>query len=959
MFARSMRAALRGAALPLSALLALPPLGAELRAQAAATRGAAADSAPPLSTPLPADPLVRTGRLPNGLRYWVRRNGKPEGRAELRLVVDAGSVLEDDDQRGLAHFVEHMAFNGTAHFAKQELVHYLESIGMRFGADLNASTGFDETVYMLMVPTDTAATLERGLDILEDWAHAVTFDSTEIEKERGVVIEEWRGGQGAGARMRDKQLPILFRGSRYAVRLPIGDRQVLETFDPRALRRFYADWYRPDLMGVVAVGDFDPARVEQLIVRHFGPLRNPPGERPRPEAPVPPNRETLVAIATDPEATGTSVSVVWKQPDRDTRTVGDYRRGLVEALYNRMLDNRLDEIVQRPDAPFIGASSSLGGFVRNSSAYEMGAAVRDGGVLRGLQALLTEAARVERFGFTPTELEREKREMLRGIERAYAEREKTVSAAYAGEYVSSFLEDEPSPGVAYEYMLYRTLLPGIGLPEVNRLAREWLVDTNRVVLVNAPDKPGSVPSEAALLAVFDSIGRQPLTAYTDSVGAGPLVERTPPPAAVTSTRRIPELGVTEWRLANGVRVIAKPTDFKADEVLMTAYSPGGTSLAADSTFIAASTAALVVSAGGVGRFGRVELEKALAGQAVRVGPFVSDREEGFSGSASPRDLETLLQLVYLYVTAPRQDSAAYAALMQRLRASIANRGLSPNAAFSDTLQVTLAQHNPRARPLTPALLDEMNLGTSYRFFRDRFADAGDFTFVFVGSFTPDTLLPLVQRWLGALPAHGRVDRPRDIVIAPPTGVVTRTVVRGAEPKSRTALVFTGPARFDRQTRYVLSSLADVMEIELRESLREELGGTYSVDVSAGLDRDPRPQYSLSIDFGSAPERADELTRAVFAVIDSLRRTGPAATDVAKVAEAQRRDRETAIKQNGYWLGQLAGSDRYGWDPRQILTGETLINSLSAPMLRDAARKYLRTDNYVRVTLVPETGILKP
>ncbi|OGG57274.1 MAG: hypothetical protein A3F84_02120 [Candidatus Handelsmanbacteria bacterium RIFCSPLOWO2_12_FULL_64_10] len=910
--------------------------------------------APDLGQALPLDPHLTVGTLPSGVRYYIRANAKPEKRAELRLVVNAGSVLEDEDQRGLAHFAEHMAFNGTKNFKKQELVDYIERIGMRFGPDLNAYTSFDETVYMLQVPTDSASVVAKAFQILEDWAHGVTFEPEEVEKERGVVIEEWRLGRGAGARMLDKQLPILFKDSRYAQRLPIGEKRVLETCDAATLRRFYADWYRPDLMAVIAVGDFKVDEVEGLIKQHFASI--PPAVSPKSRTvfPVPDHDSTFVSIATDREATNTGVSVYYKQPLRESRTVGDYRQDLVERLYNQMLNQRLYELTQRPDPPFIGASSGQGRFVRSKEVYVLSAGVKEGGIERGLEAILTEAERVDRHGFTQTELDRARQDVLRGFERAFAEREKTLSGRYASEYIRCFLVGESTPGIAYEYDLVKALLPGVGLAEVNRLAREWITDRNRVLLVNAPDKAGvNVPTEQALQAVFDRVKRLEVVAYADSVSDAPLVEKIPAPAALLEERADTALGARTWRLANGVRVILKPTDFKADEILFTAYSPGGSSLAPDRAYLSAAFAPRVANLGGLSRFSAIELQKKLAGKAVRVNPFIGSEQEGVSGSASPKDVETLFQLIYLTFTASRRDSSAFLAFTQNTKAALANRGASPVAAFQDTLGVTMAQHHPRALPLTSARIDEIRLDEAMAFYRDRFADASDFTFVFVGNFAPDSLRTLVQGYLGALPSLKRKETWRDTGIRPPRGVVERTVRKGIEPKSQTQLVFTGPFRFTPEERHALRSMADVLNIRLREQLREALGGTYGVSVNASPSRIPREEYSVGIGFGSAPDRVEELTKEVFAQIDTLKGMGPSEKDLAKVKETQVRTLETNLKQNGYWLSQIAFHDQNGEDLRHILSARTLTDRLSAEAVRDAARRYLDGKNYVRVTLYPE------
>ena len=929
-------------------------IGSILLTALATSDGHAQLGLPELDRPLPVDPMVKVDTLENGLTYYIRANHRPEYRAELRLVVNAGSVLEDSDQLGLAHFVEHMAFNGTERFPKQELVDYLERIGMRFGPELNAYTSFDETVFILQIPTDSTEIITTAFQILEDWAHNLTFDPQMVDSERGVVVEEWRMGRGAGSRMFDRQFPVLFQGSQYAVRMPLGDTAIIKGFEYSCLERFYEDWYRPDLMAVVAVGDFDAKEIEELIHRHFSRLANPPSPRERTVYPVPDHDETLIAIATDKEATDSRVSIYYKQPLRETRTVSAFRRLIVEGLYNSMLNDRMFELTQQSDPPFLYGSSGQGRLIRSKEVYVIGAVVEGGGVERGLEALLTEAERVAQHGFTETELERHKAELLRWMEQANAEREKTNSSAYSYEYVQAFLNSDPIPGVAMEYEYYQRFLPEIELAEVNCLAREWLVDRNRVIMVNAPEKEGlGVPSESALLEVFARVKDRVVEPYVDRVDDTPLLGIPPVPGRIEGEELDGEFGITTWTLSNGASVILKPTDFKDDEILFRASSPGGTSLASDEDYIAASTAAEVVGFSGLASFGMVELQKKLAGKAVGVSASVGSLYEGLSGSASPEDVETLFELIYLSFTAPRRDTVGYQALRKQIDAILANRNASPMDAFQDTLTATLSQHHFRARPPTTEVYEEMDLDKSMAFYRDRFADAGDFTFVLVGSFEVEQLRLLVETYLASLPATGRVESWRDVGIRAPQGVIIKEVRRGIEPKSRTHIVFTGPFEYSRQNQYLITSLADVLQIRLRERLREELGGTYSVSVTARPERDPVSSFSLQISFGTDPGRLEELAAVVFEEIEGLKTRDSLDADVAKVRESQRRSLETNLKQNNYWLWQLVAADRLGIDPGEALVYDALIERLDAEMIREAARLYLPTQNYVRVSLLPE------
>jgi zinc protease len=900
------------------------------------------------------DPAVTVGRLPNGLRYYIRSNPKPEKRAELRLVLNAGSVLEDEDQRGLAHMVEHMAFRGTGRFAGNEISSYLESIGMRYGPDINAFTSFDETVYMLTLPTDTAAIVDKGFQILSEWAHNVAFDLAQIERERPVVIEEWRLGQGAENRMQNRWFPVLFSGSRYATRLPIGDKKVLETYSPATLRRYYQTWYRADLMAVVAVGDFDKKQVEALIKRHLGKIPRPARQTSRPLFPVPPHDSTLVSITTDKEATRSVVRLLYKQPKRSNTTVASFRQNLVEQLFGSMLNDRFSEITQKANPPFITAFAGQGELVRSAESFSLTAVVADNGIARGLDALLTEGERVRRFGFLQTELERAKKDMQRGLEQAYAEREKTNSAVYAGAYVSAFLHGEPATSIDYTLATAKRLLPTITLSEVNRLAGEWMSGKNRAIATTSPEKAEVVnPTRAELLDALDRVRGAGMTPYSETSLATRLVEKAPKGGAIVSERQVKEIGVTEWKLSNGVRVLLKPTDFNADQILFTAYSPGGASLLPDSTFIPASGADFISAVSGVGKFSMVELQKFLAGKKAAVSTSISDLGEGISGSGSPRDLETMLELVYLYFAEPRLDTTAATALLERYKGAIANRNSSPEVAFSDTLQVTMSQHSLRSQPVSTALVDRISLSKSFDFYRDRFSDASDFTFVFVGNMNLDSVKPQIAKWLGSLPSTGRKETWRDTGIRPPTGVIERVVKKGVEPKARTAIIFTGPFEYTRQNRFHLTALAELLNIKLRETLRENLGGTYGVSVGFSASREPIQAYSFSIGFGAAPERLEALTAAALAQLDSVKRSGATIEDLTKVKQSALRSRETAIKQNNYWLNQIESFDQAGWPLATIPDADKMIMALTSHDLREAASRYLRTDNYVRVSLYPE------
>jgi zinc protease len=941
------------------AFVALLAAGLTLFAQDPATQAPAqvpatsAQSAP-LTQVIPIDPLVTTGRFPNGLRYLLRVNKEPVNRVELRLVVNAGSVLEDDDQRGLAHVVEHMAFNGTAHFPRQELVQFLESTGMRFGPSINASTGFNETVYMLQIPSDKAGMLDKAFLILEDWAHNVSFDPVEIDKERGVILEEWRSRLGAAARIQDQQLPVLFKGSRYAERNPIGTTDSIQNFKHERLKKFYSDWYQPGLMTVIVVGDVDKAAVEKLVTQHFASIPAPKVPRLRPNYDVPDTPGTLYAIATDKEMTMTSVGVINKLPLRDHTTVGSYRQDIVERLYTGVFNARCSELAQKPDPPFLGGGASIGLFMRGREAASLNATVKETNIERGLDTLFTEAQRVARHGITAPELERQKVQTLRSLQQQTLEKDKQPSALIANEYVRHALQGDPIPGIVYRYELYQRFLPGITLDEINALAGKWTADSNRILMVTAPQKEGlTVPDGDKLAAVIKAAAGKDVAPYVDTVSTKPLLDPLPAPGRVVKTTTREAIGLTEWELSNGVKVALKPTTFKADEIVFRAFSRGGTSLASDKDYVPAMTAVDAVGAGGVGPFSALDLRKVLTGKLASASPAMSELQQNVFGGGSSKDLETMFQLIYLRFTQPRADRTMFDIQRGQMKTVLANQKASPDYAFAEALNQIMTQGHVRGRMMSTEVVDEMDLDKSLAFYKERFADASGFTFVFAGSFDLDTMKPLVERYLASLPSTGRKETWKDVGMRPPAGVIEKTVEKGADQKSRVALVFTGPFQYDQASRVAIRSLAAALQTRLRETLREDLSGTYGVSVSATYNRSPAPLYDLRINFTCSPARADELVKAMFAEIEAIKTNGPTEKQTGDVREAMLREYETSSKQNSYVMGQIYVRYVEDEDPAVFFSLTDFYNKLEPATIQQAARTYLNTKNYVKVVLMPE------
>lgn len=905
-------------------------------------------------TKLPIDKRVKTGKLDNGLTYYIQENRKPEKRCELRLVVNAGSVLENNNQRGLAHFVEHMAFNGSKNFKKNELISYLESIGVKFGPELNAYTSFDETVYMLQVPTDQDEILSKAFLVLQDWAANLSFDPVEIEKERGVITEEWRLGRGANMRMLDKQLPIIFKDSRYAERLTIGDIDVITNFEHQTLIDFYKDWYRPDLMAVVAVGDFDGNKIERLIKENFGWIKSPELLRVRENFTVPENKEPLFAIASDKEATNSVVSIYNKRDAKPVTNIEEYKEELITSLFSGMLNIRFQELSRLPDPPFIQARGGNTSLVKTVKAFSLAAAVKDGEIKKGLETLLREAERVRMHGFTPGELERIKAILLRRDEQMVAEKDKQESANIVGKYINHYLLGNPIMSEDDIYALNKKLFSEITLDEVNKVASGFLTKENRVVMVSMPDKEGvAIPTEKEMSKIIDGIGSEKIEPYKDLVQNEPLVKEIKEPGKVIKETRNDKLDYTELSLNNGVRVILKKTDFKNDEIMMRAFSPGGLSLAEDKDYIAAVTAPTLADESGLGKFKKDDLLKLLAGKIARVTPFIQSNFEGMSGNCSPKDLETFLQQIYLWFTQPRFDSTAFISYKGKSLNYLKNLSNDPQTAFSDTLTYALNSYNFRSRPWIPEILNEMNLITSREFFQERFADASDFTFLLVGNIDVQASKSLIEKYLGALPTLNRRESWRIIDSPKPEGIVEKKINKGIEQKSNIGIVFHGKMEWNRENEYTFESLMDVLSITLREVIREEKGGTYGIRVNGNTSRIPEGEYTITISWGTNPGRVEELTKVLFETLDSLINYGPGTETVNKVKETQRRTRETRLKQNAFWVGMLFNYLMYKDNPEQILEYDNWVENLSVKDIKDAAGEYLNKERYLKVVLYPE------
>lgn len=909
-----------------------------------------------LEQPIAIDPSIRTGTLDNGLTYYIRKNGKPENRISMRLVVNAGSLQEDHDQQGLAHFIEHMAFNGTERFRKLDVVNFLEAAGMRFGAHLNAYTSFDETVYMLELPTQDSTVVEKGFQILEDWAGAIRFDNDEIERERGVVIEEWRGDRGVGRRLSENQYPVIYYDSTYAKRLPIGSVFTIKSAPRHRILDFYNDWYRPDLMAVIVVGNIDDMdAVEARIKRGFSGLANPEEPRARENAEIPDHENTLFSIQTDPELTMSSLSIMYKIPPMEEGTVGSYKDIILHQIYFGMLNNRLSERTRLADPPYLGAGAGKSALGRSKAATSFNVQLIEGKMEEGTIALLAEIDRVKQEGFSQTEIDRAKANYLRSMERATEELENLPSGSFASEYTRNFLTGEPIPGIEKELEMTRRFLDEMDRDEINAYGKTIPEGAeNRVILYMSPEKEGlEVPSEETLLALIESGAEQQLDSYEDVVSDKPLLANLPDTGSIVEEAYHEKIDTYEWTLSNGVRVVVKPTDFKNDQILMSSFSPGGHSLVSDDEFVAAITAISILSQSGIGEFGVVELQKMLAGKVAGVSAYITNIYEGISGSSSPKDLDTFFQLLTLQALQPRLDWDAYASFKKRLEAMIVNREKSPQAAYDDAIAAVLYGDHPRHLPASPEMLKALDPELSLLVFEDRFADFSDFTFIFVGSIDVESFKGPVSQYLASLPASNRLESGRHTGEKLLEGQHEVIVARGLENKTAVRVQFMGEAEWSPENSYALAVAREILNIRLREVLREEKGGTYGVRVSGGISRVPVQRFGSGFGFTCEPERARPLIAAALSEIERLKVEGPSAVNMGKVREIHIKGYEKGILENGYWLSNLAGLLREGRDLELILDAKTRYESLDSEAVRLAFEQYFSQANRLIALMHPE------
>ena len=911
------------------------------------------------SDALPITPEVKIGKLPNGLTYYIQNNGKPEDKVELRLALKAGSIVETEDQVGLAHFMEHMNFNGTKNFQKNELVDYLQSIGVEFGADLNAYTGFDQTVYILPIPSDDPEKLDKGFQILQDWAGNALLTAEDIDDERGVVIEEYRTRLGAATRMQSKYLDKIAYKSRYAERLPIGTKENLETFDYESLRNFQKDWYRPNLMAVIAVGDLDVETLEQKIIANFSDLKNPDNPKPREDYYSENHEGTFVAIEWDEEATSSQVQIYYKDkgnPEK-TRTIQDYRDNMVEGLFTQMINNRLNEYRNKPNPPFLFGFSYHGGIIGNKEAYQSVAQTNETGQLEALKTLLEENERVKRFGFKASELDRAKKDYIARLERNFKNKDKRESGRIVNRYVSNFLQESPIPSIEWSYSYAQSELPQITLNEINGLIADFLHDDNRLVILTGPKKEGLTKvTEKEVIDLLDAVKQSDIKDYQDEAARDEMMPVKPAKGSVISETTNNKGAINETTtltFSNGAKITYKKTDFKNDEIFFEAFSYGGTSLYSDEELKETASANGGLFEASIDGIDKNEMAKMTSGKIVSVRPFIGGNSEGFRGSASPKDLEMMFQMIHLYFTKLDKDPEAFTSYISKQKAFLGNILSNPNIAFSIAYGEFVNEGNPRYTGFPDAeALDNANYELAYKKYKERFANAGDFHFYFVGNVDESKIKDFAETYIASLPSTGEKEIYKVHDFRPKSGSHEFTYNKGTEPKSAVRLIFSGDADYNEKEARAMSMLGEILSIKLIEKLREEEGGVYGAGANGFIGKIPYGRFNFSISFPCGPDNAEKLADASIAELEKIIQDGPTEVDLDKVKKAQILSRKDNLEQNRFWLSTIKDADYSQGDLNSVVTYEADINAVTATEIQNVAKKYL-TNGYIKAILMPE------
>lgn len=914
---------------------------------------------------IPVDKNVRIGKLDNGLTYYIRHNALPEKRVEFYIAQKVGSIQEEPEQRGLAHFLEHMCFNGTKNFPGDErglsIVQWCETKGIKFGTNLNAYTSVDETVYNISnVPTTDEAVLDSCLLILHDWSNAVLLEEKEIDKERGVIHEEWRQRNSGVMRVVTDAQPTLYAGSKYTDCMPIGSIDVIDNFPYQAIRDYYAKWYRPDLQGIIIVGDIDVDAMEAKIKKTFADVPAPVNAAERIYYPVPDNKEPLVYVGKDKEVSQPTIMIFFKQdatPDSLKNSMMYMLGNYITNMACSMLNERLNELRQSANPPFVFAGADYGTYflAKTKDAFQLSAASKNDGIETALKSILGEVERMRRFGFTESEYERARAKYLQRLESAYNEREKTKSDNYVDEYVRHFLDNEPTPGIEFEYTTMNQIAPNIPVAAINQAIQQMLAkDENQAILIAGADNEQTVlPTTEAVVALLKGMRNLDLKPYEDKVSNEPLMKELPKGGSIVAEKKDAIYGTTELTLSNGIKVYLKPTDFKADEIRMSARSWGGDFMFEDNEALNASQITSVVTGGGLGNHSKVELGKLLAGKKASCSPFVSADIEGVQGTCSPKDFETMLQLAYLTFTAPRKDVEAFTSYKNRVKAQLESAKANPLSSFNDSVNVTLLNHHPRYVIMQPESLEQLDYDRILEMYKERFADADDFRFYFVGNIDIEKVKPLIAQYIGSLPtlpgSESIIDRKMDYA----KGIVVNEYAKKQEtPMATIAMFHTGSFEYTLKNKILLDYLTQILRALYTEEVREKEGGTYGVSCGGSFDKYPTPQLIVQIIYQTDPAKKEHLNKVVDAQLEKLAAEGPTEEQIQKVKEYMLKKYTDNQKENGYWMGNLMEYFHTGVDKNAGY--DTLVSGITAQDIRQFAADLLKQGNKTTVIMTVPT-----
>ncbi|MFA9390504.1 MAG: M16 family metallopeptidase [Prolixibacteraceae bacterium] len=911
-----------------------------------------------LSQAVPVDPELRTGVLDNGLTYYIRHNEEPKERASFYIIQNVGALLEEDNQNGLAHFLEHMAFNGTEHFEGKGILNTLEKHGVAFGRNINAYTSFNETVYNLSeVPSTNEGLIDTCLLVLHDWADQLLLTEEEINAERGVITEEWRTRRNASFRLRNQWFPVVFKGSKWAVRDVIGDTTVIRYHEPVTLRNFYHDWYRTDLQAIAIVGDINVDEIEAKVKALFSPIEAVANEKPRPIFTIPHHDETYYVLATDPEAPQSQISIFIPEENKDAKekTLADLRESYLTSLYNTMSSLRIQELLQKGTPPFVNGSSRKGGFVRGYDVYSISATANPNEEAKALEAILIETERIKRFGFQEGELERAKINFLTSLESQYKQKDKIRNDSYCREYSGNYTSNEPIPGIEFEYNFANEVLPTITVDEISALAKQWIKADNRTIVITGPSEGVTHLTEKEAKAIVAKVEKMAIEPYVDAAASSSLISEDLKGSKVVSSKKLKDFDAVEWTLANNVKVIYRHADYEKDNVALKAFSKGGTSLWDNEYTPSADMTGTFINTYGVGDFDAITLQKMLTGKKVSLSPQIGDLTEGFSGSSTPKDFETMMQLVYLYFEKPRFDKEAHNALMSRYLAYVANMEKDPKKIMQDSLTAIVTNYNPRVRALNTKYLQDVNIETIEKIYKDRIQDAGDFTFIIVGNIDEDTVKIMSEKYLGSLTDSKREENWLDRGIDNPEGKTEKVIpISLTTPKANVNIRLVKDMEYSIKNALTMQVLEGILDLRYTETVREDEGGTYGVGIGGSVSQFPTSKASMRIAFDCDPARADKLKSIIFREIDKILAEGPTAVDFDKTIKNMLKDREQSKEHNGYWLSSLYSFYFSGINTASAANFEDILNTMNIKDVQDFAQKFFTDADLMDVVFVPKS-----